>query len=121
MKWQAELSEFDFELVHKRGEDNQVADALSCLPTATPATVIKLASSLVEKFNFKEDEDFRYVYGRLKKDFPEKDFTLDRDLLYFQDKLCVPKDYELHTRLLDQAHRQEANHLSLEKTCNLLN
>ena len=75
----------------------------------------------MEKFNFKEDEDFGYVYGRLKKDLPEKDFTLDGDLLYFQDKLCVPKDYELHTHLLDQAHRQEASHLSSEKTCNLLN
>lgn len=121
MKWQADLSEFDFELEHRRGKDNQVADALSRLPTATPATMIKPASSLLKKFNFKEeDEDFGYVYGRLKKDLPEKDFTLDGDLLYFKDKLCVPKDYELRTRLLDQAHGKEVSHLSSEKTRDLL-
>ena len=120
MKWQADLSEFDFELEHRQGTENQVADALSQLPTANPATIIQPASTILEKFKYKDDEDFGYVYDGLKKDHNIQDFKLEGDLLYFKERLCVPKDYELCTLLLDQAHGMEAGHLSLEKTCNLL-
>ena len=34
--WQSGLSEFDFKLEYQRGKDNEVADALSRLPTAAP-------------------------------------------------------------------------------------
>ena len=74
----------------------------------------------MEKFKYENDEDFGYVYDELKEDCTVQDFKLDGNLLYFKDKLCVPKDYELHTLLLDQAHGMEAGHLSSEKTRNLL-
>ena len=64
MTWQLDLSEFDYKLEYQRGKDNEVANALSRLPTAVPIQseirpdeeFFKTVCSL-----YKDVEDFGFV------------------------------------------------------------
>ena len=43
-----------------------------------------------------------------------EDYELRDDLVYFGDKLYVPKDYALHTQLLEQVHIEKSGHMGID-------
>ena len=49
------LSQFDAKIVYIKGDDNTVADALSCLPTATDSSTAN--ASARHPYDFCEDDD----------------------------------------------------------------
>ena len=40
MRWSMYLVDFDYDIMYIRGEDNTAADALSCMPDATPSSML---------------------------------------------------------------------------------
>ena len=44
MRWSMYLVDFDYDIIYIRGEDNTAADALSCMPDATPSPMLAVCA-----------------------------------------------------------------------------
>ena len=62
------------------------------------------------------DSDFKEVFARLREGEDVEDYRIKDGLLMFKDKLCIPRDYQMHTLILEQAHVEEAGHFSFDRT-----
>ena len=124
MTWQLDFSEFNYKLKYWRDKNNKIANVLTRLSTTAPIwTEIRPDEKFFKTvyFLYKDDKNFGFVYNELKEDCYMDKFKFNNKLLYFDSKLCIPRgNYTLRTILLDEAHNKEASHMSVEKTCNLL-
>ncbi|GBG59707.1 hypothetical protein CBR_g54812 [Chara braunii] len=102
---------FDFELRHKKGCYNRVADALSCRPDAL--FFISSTHSFVEKtrqiIGRLLPQDERPIVRNLQDDpASELGYTLVSGLLYTcnrgEERLCIPHDRKLRTLLMSECH-----------------
>ena len=113
--WQDELAEFQYRIEHKKGKDNPVTDALSRL-NASEAVANQddeFKERLIKAYNGNED------FGKAIKTLPDEHYSKSAGLLYFNDRLCIPKDYTIRTEILDATHH-EAGHLGKAKTMELV-
>lgn len=128
-RWALLLSQYDYDLVHKAGKDNVVADALSRLPirddfeSVNPAEYVKL----VESLNF-EDISFHTVRKLTKRDpvlsqlsnclkfgwtneaknllvdyaSVKADLSLHNDVILYRNRVLMPVD--LRCKVLEHLH-----------------
>ncbi|GBG78118.1 hypothetical protein CBR_g26055 [Chara braunii] len=104
---------FDFELKHKKGCYNKVADALSRRPNSF-ALISSTHSFGVETRQtiarlLPQDETFGPIVRNLQEDpNSEPGYALSSDLLYTysrgEERLCIPQDQWLRTLLLSECH-----------------
>ncbi|GBG61373.1 hypothetical protein CBR_g20404 [Chara braunii] len=129
LRWFHEIDIFDFELKHKKGCYNRVADALSRHPEHLTCLVKsydlrpKLKEELVEHTT--KDPELSPILERLRND-PSSlpDFHEHEGLIFRRydkhDRLCVPNHEPLRTHFLDLAHGR-SGHFGMAKTyANLL-
>jgi hypothetical protein len=121
-RWLELIKDYNLNVQYHPGKTNVVADALSrksyCL-NAQPLledgfdlmhpTVlhdIQISCSLESKIieGQKTDKGIFYIKEKIKEE-PSKHFRVDeQDVLWFDDRLVVPKDQELKNKLMDEAH-----------------
>ncbi|GBG75331.1 hypothetical protein CBR_g19964 [Chara braunii] len=123
-RWLHDIDVFNFELRHKKGCYNRVADALShhreyltCLVDSYDLCR-KLKKDLVE--HTAKDPDLSPILEQLKADPHNQPDFHECDGLVFRryekfDRLCVPNHAPLRTHFLDLAHGR-SGHFGFEKT-----
>ena len=114
-RWADLLSEYPIEIVHIRGQDNAVADALS---RSVNATEIRLEMPEDFKKRVIAAWNEKGIRPLFEGEIP-CEFTPD-GLVYFQGRLYLPEDDELKTEALVMVHHDEAGHLGREKTLELV-
>jgi hypothetical protein len=121
-RWLELIKDYNLNVQYHPGKANVVADALSrksyCL-NARPLLEdgfdlmypvmlhsIQISCSLESKIIEGQKIDKRIFHIKEKiKEEPSKHFRLDEhDVLWFDDRLVVPKDGELKNKLMDEAH-----------------
>ncbi|GBG89355.1 hypothetical protein CBR_g49065 [Chara braunii] len=123
-RWLHDIDVFNFELKHKKGCYNRVADALSRHPEYLTCIVDsynlrrKLKEDLVE--HTAKDLDLSPILEQLKADpNSQPDFHKCEGLVFRRygkfDRLCVPNHAPLRTHFLDLAHGRSEN-IGSEKT-----
>jgi len=65
-RWMELMSQFDAKIIYIKGEENMVADALSCLPShhspfPSPDTLIQTENTVCHPYHFCEDDDTAMV------------------------------------------------------------
>ncbi|GBG88010.1 hypothetical protein CBR_g46381 [Chara braunii] len=124
LRWFHEIDIFDFELRHKKGCYNRVADALSRHPEYMTCLVKsydlrkKLKEELVEQTA--KDPELSSILERLRADpSSQPDFHEYGGLIFRRygnrDRLCVPNHEPLRTHFLDVAHGR-SGHFGMAKT-----
>ncbi|GBG86664.1 hypothetical protein CBR_g41726 [Chara braunii] len=123
-RWLHDIDVYSFELKHKKGCYNRVADALSRHPEFLTCLVgsydlqRKLKEDLVE--HTARDPDLSPILEQLKADpNSQPDFHECKGLVFRRygkfDRLCVPNHAPLRTHFLDLAHGR-SGHFGFEKT-----
>ncbi|GBG79339.1 hypothetical protein CBR_g29489 [Chara braunii] len=123
-RWLHDIDVYNFELKHKKGCYNCVADALSRHPEFLTCLVDsydlrrKLKEDLVE--HTAKDPDLSPILEQLKADpSSQPDFHECEGLVFRRygkfDRLCVPNHAHLRTYFLDFAHGR-SGHFGFEKT-----
>ncbi|MCO5574384.1 hypothetical protein L7F22_028168 [Adiantum nelumboides] len=110
-RWIELLQEYDFDIKYRPGKDNVVADGLSrksflnaiSIPNNPILDKIKEASV--------NDPEYQDLIARIQNSGetkgtskPAKEYSLQGDFLYYEQKLCVPKDPALKKAILLEAH-----------------
>ena len=73
---------------------NKIVDMLSRLPKISAlGVVLQLQPFLLEGFKdqYVEDGDYRLVYAAMKQGELNSEYHLKDRVLYWHDKLCIPK------------------------------
>ena len=113
--WADLLSEYPVNIVHIRGKDNAVADALS-----RSINTVEVEFDMDEGFKQKvinvwNEEGIR----PLMEGNVACEFTPD-GLVYYEGWLYLPEDDKLKTQALVMVHHSDAGHLGREKTLELV-
>ncbi|MCO5575331.1 hypothetical protein L7F22_029131 [Adiantum nelumboides] len=110
-RWIELLQEYDFDIKYRPGKDNVVTDGLSrksflnaiSIPNNPILDMIKEASL--------NDPEFKELIARIQNageakqtSRPAKEYSLQGDFLYYQQRLCVPKDPTLKKAVIFEAH-----------------
>ncbi|GBG71143.1 hypothetical protein CBR_g8446 [Chara braunii] len=122
--WLHEIAVYDFELRHKRGCYNRVADALSRHPECMTCLVgsYDLRKNLKEELveHTAKDPKLSPILEQIQADpSSQPDFHECKGLLFRRygkcDHLCVPNHEPIRTHFLDLAHGR-SGHFGFEKT-----
>ncbi|GBG87461.1 hypothetical protein CBR_g45519 [Chara braunii] len=123
-RWLHEIDVYDFELRHKKGCYNCVADALSCHPEYMTCLVgsYDLRKDLQKKLieHTAKDPELSPILEQIRADpSSQPDLHECKDLLFRRygkhDRLCVPNHEPIITHILDLAHGR-SGHFGVEKT-----
>ena len=122
-RWQEFLVDFDFVWVHKPGQHNQVADALSRKEVVSYVGSLSLVmADFKERVRHEVAQDSMYQkLVEQVKDGTTRQYWLENELLYFtRGKLYVPSS-KLRCELLKETHDTKwAGHPGEERTLALL-
>jgi hypothetical protein len=131
-RWLELIKDYELELHYHPGKANVVADALSrkafchCLTVRTPDTTLyqemeklnlrmiqhgtlnqlRLESILLQRIidAQRNDKGIKHIHEKIEADksnFFRKD---DQDIVWFNDRIVVPKDADVRQQILDEAH-----------------
>lgn len=125
MKWVEYLQAYTFNIKHKKGALNKVADALS--KRVLTIQEIQLKSMGIDHFKdlYADDEDFAEIYKvclEFKNHFHSKyaEYTLQSDLLFKGNQLYVPRG-SIRENLIQEKHNGAlSGHFGITKTQELV-
>lgn len=110
-KWLTKLIGYSYEIHYTPGKGNVVADALSRVTTeADPplfAAITTPSCSIISKLQqfFTKHPEGQKLMDKLATNQPmQQHFCVKSDMLYFKDKIFVPKASDLIPSLLDEFH-----------------
>jgi hypothetical protein len=131
-RWLEIIKDYDLEIHYHLGEANVVADALSrkafchCLTIRTPditlcqemeklnlgmiqhgtLTQLKLESVLLQRIidAQRTDKGMKHIHEKIEADKADCFRKDDQGLIWFNDRIVVPKDAEVRQQILDEAH-----------------
>ncbi|CAI6350433.1 unnamed protein product [Macrosiphum euphorbiae] len=135
-RWALYLSEFDYQVVHFKGNDNKVADGLSRLPDKDDVLIQTKEVDYVDfmentmpidyeilRVETKKDKEFSLVIKFLNEGWPikvseelkpyairEEEFCVDKDILMWGYRILIPK--VLRKDLLKEVH---STHMGMSK------
>jgi len=136
VRWLESIVSFDFKIIPIKGKTNKVADALSRQflnkePTAPrDHSLLTKAISITSQFetnatyfasdgnakikeeDYTKDPEFQEVYKS-----PKNSFRKENNLLYYKERLCVPKGTYRLQLLHDHHDTPQSGHLGVKKTC----
>jgi hypothetical protein len=102
-RWLELIKDYDLEIHYHPGKANVVADALSrkaschCLTVRTSDTTL---CQEMEKLNL----GMKHIHEKIEADKANCFRKDDQGILWFNDRIVVPKDAEVHQQILDEAH-----------------
>jgi hypothetical protein len=131
-RWLELIKDYDLEIHYHLGKANVVVDALSrkascyCLTVRTPDTTLcqemeklnlgmiqhgtltqlKLESVLLHRIidAQRTDKGMKHIYEKLEADKANCFRKDDQGIIWFNDRIVVPKDAEVRQQILDEAH-----------------
>eukprot|EP01018_Ginkgo_biloba_P010334 Gb_18706 [translate_table: standard] len=113
------LQQFNLVIKYNKGALNKIVDMLSRPPKILAlGVVLQLQSFLLEeiKDQYEEEGDYRLVYVALKQGELNSECHRKDGVLYWHDKLCIPKG-EARVQLMREAHISKvAGHFGVGKT-----
>jgi len=140
-RWNMSLSRFDFVITYRPGKQQGLSDALSrrsyLAPKAGEAAFDQQCTTLLKPEQFKLcttimpiDDDFLIqvrkatiedsIAVNIKKHPENKKFKVERDLIYFEERLYIPKG-PVRLRVLQSRHDfPAAGHFGFNKTLELI-
>lgn len=102
-KWITKLIRYDYEIQYKPGRKNKVADALSRVDVPLFAAVsIPMVHFLPKLRDFYCNAEVGLQFLNNVKDDPA--LTIKDGLVFFHDRLYIPKETGLHLELLHEFH-----------------
>jgi hypothetical protein len=131
-RWLELIKDYDLEIHYHPGKANVVADALShkascqCLTIRTPNTTLcqemeklnlgivqqgtvtnlKLESVLLQRIidAQRSDKGMKYIHEKMEARKANCFRKYDQGVIWFKDRIVVPKDAEVRQQILDEAH-----------------
>jgi hypothetical protein len=131
-RWLELIKDYDLEIHYHPGKANVVADALSrkasshCLTMRIPETTLcqemenlnlgmiqhgtlrqlKLESVLLQRIidAQRTDKGMKHIHEKIEADKAKCFRKYDQGILWFNDRIVVPKDAEVRQQILDEAH-----------------
>lgn len=110
-KWLTKLMGYNYEIYYTPGKQNLVADALSRMPPDSEEAVFHSLSSPTSPITsqlqqfFSQHPEGQKLISKLGADpVMQQKFSLKSGLLYFQDRLFIPKDSQLIPPILQEFH-----------------
>jgi hypothetical protein len=131
-RWLELIKDYDLEIHYHPGKANLVADALShkasyhCLTVGTPDTTLcqemeklnlgmiqhgvltqlKLESILLQRLidAQRADHGMKHIHEKIEADKANCFRKDDQGIIWFKDRIVVPKDAEVRQQILDEAH-----------------
>jgi hypothetical protein len=131
-RWLELIKDYDMEIHYHPGKANVVADALSrkaschCLTIKTPDTTLcqemeklnlgmiqhetltqlKLESVLLQRIidAQRTDKGMKHIHEKIEADKANCFRKDNQGIVWFNDRIVVPKDAEVHQQILDEAH-----------------
>jgi hypothetical protein len=131
-RWLELIKDYDLEIHYHPGKANMVADALSrkaschCLTVKTPditlcqemeklnlgmiqhetLTQLKLESILLQKIidAQRNGKGMKHIHEKIEADKASCFRKDDQGIVWFNDRIVVPKDTDVHQQILDEAH-----------------
>lgn len=108
-RWQEFLAQYEFEIKYVRGEDNTVADALSCVVMPSACTVIALIFSITTDTQLLEEIKEGYKRDewcvRLRENMQSSPEASEKQgLLYWKSQLIIPCHGSIRESLYRLAH-----------------
>jgi hypothetical protein len=131
-RWLELIKDYDMEIHYHPGKANVVADALSrkaschCLTVRTPDTTLcqemeklnlgmiqhgtltqlKLESVLLQRIIDAQisDKGMKHIHEKIEADKAKYFRKDDQGIIWFTDRIVVPKDAQVRQQILDEAH-----------------
>jgi hypothetical protein len=131
-RWLELIKDYDMEIHYHPGKANVVSDALShkaschCLTLMTPditlcqemeklnlgmiqhetLTQLKLESVLLQRIidAQRTNKGMKHIHEKIEADKANCFRKDDQGIIWFNDRIVVPKDAEVHQQILDEAH-----------------
>jgi hypothetical protein len=131
-RWLELIKDYDLEIHYHLGKANVVANALSrkaschCLTVRTPDTTLcqemeklnlgmiqhgtltqlKLESVLLQRIidAQRTDKGMKHIHEKIEADKANCFRKDDQGIIWFNDRIIVPKDAEVHQQIFDEAH-----------------
>jgi hypothetical protein len=130
--WLELIKDYDLEIHYHLGKANVVADALSrkaschCLTIRTPDTTLcqemeRLNLGIVQQGTLTQlklelvllqriidaqrtDKGMKYIHGKMEASKANCFRKDNQGVIWFKDRIVVPKDIDVHQQILDEAH-----------------
>jgi hypothetical protein len=116
-KWMEKLSTFDMEIIHKKGKDNVVVDALSRKDEEVRAyaTTIVIPDWLDEiRVEYAKDPESNSIINNLDQN-PK--FEWKNDILWYKDRIYLIPSSKFKMKVLKESHSSPATgHVGFFKT-----
>ena len=89
-RWSAFVDKFPYKIVHKSGQHNRVADALSRHVDLIKTLSVEIVGFECLKDLYAKDDDFKHVWEQCMFKQPPRDFYVHDGFLMKGNQLCIP-------------------------------